>query len=363
MSKVTYAADLLSLIRLGIGHNRIPSQKCINWDAIEALAEEQGLLAIVLDGIEKLAGDQRPPQEQLLNWIGTVLQEYEYRYDAYTKAIANLAGFYNSHRFKMMVLKGYACAMNWPKPAHRPCGDIDIWLFGRQEAADNELDSWFKVQGSNQKVDTSEHHHTVFYWRDFMVENHYDFLNVHHHKSNIPLETILKELGQDDSYYGELDGEKVYLPSPNLHALFLLRHMMSHFASTGIQIRQLMDWAFFVEKHGKEVDWNWLEEQLERFGMKRLYQVFNAICIEDLGFDVSLFPHVRFNSKLKTRVLNDILSPEFSEKTPRNIIMRIPFKIRRWRANAWKHELCYSESMWSAFWSGVKSHLMKPSSI
>lgn len=358
IGKVTHTADFLSLIRLGMGHNVILSQKCINWDAIEALAEEQGLLAIVLDGIEKLAGDQRPSQEQLLNWIGTVLQEYEYRYDAYTKAIANLAGFYNSHGFKMMVLKGYACAMNWSTPAHRPCGDIDIWLFGHQAEADKTLAG---DRGIN--IDTSEHHHTVFYWCDFMVENHYDFLNVHHHKSNITLETILKELGQDDSHYVELKDEKVYLPSPNLHALFLLRHMMSHFASTGIQIRQLMDWGFFVEKQRKEVDWTWLEEQLEKFGMKRLYQVFNAICIEDLGFDVSLFPHVRFDSKLKNRVLNDILSPEFSEKTPRNIIMRIPFKIRRWRANAWKHELCFSESMWSAFWSGVKSHLMKPSSI
>lgn len=52
-----------------------------------------------------------------------------------------------------------------------------------------------------------------------------------------------------------VNGEKVYIPSPNLHALFLLRHSMSNFVSMGFQLRQFLDRAFFVEKHGKEGDW------------------------------------------------------------------------------------------------------------
>jgi len=155
----------------------------------------------------------------------------------------------------------------------------------------------------------------------------------------------------------------VYLPSANLHALFLLRHSMSNFASTGMLLRQLLDWAFFVEKHGKEIDWGWLEGQLEHFGMKRLYDVFNAICVGDLGFNVHIFPQVQFDPSLKERVLNDILEPEFSEKETGGFLRRAAFKYRRWKANAWKHELCFSESMWSAFWSGVKGHLMKPGMI
>ena len=66
---------------------------------------------------------------------------------------------------------------------------------------------------------------------------------------------------------------------------------------------------------------------------------------------------------LKSRVLNDILSPEFQHETPKGFFRRICFKYHRWKANEWKHQLCYSDSMWSAFWSGVWSHLLKPSSI
>lgn len=149
-----------------------------------------------------------------------------------------------------MILKGYACSLKWPKPEHRPCGDIDIWLFGKQKKADELI-----AKEKGIKVDTSHHHHTVFFWRDFMVENHYDFVNVHGLKSSAQLEKIFKALGEDNSHFVDVYGEKVYLPSPNLHAIFLIRHMVSHFAAAEITLRQVLDWGFFVEKHTKEIDW------------------------------------------------------------------------------------------------------------
>lgn len=386
--------SFLSLVRLGIGHSIYSPVTSVDWYALKALAEKHGLSAVLLDGIDKcqstskdseVSNDQELensrikqtntngtnltnglPLELKLEWIGEVLQAYEGRYEQYKKAIGTLAGWHNANGFKMMVLKGYACSLDWPRPEHRPCGDIDIWQFGRQKEADETLlkANTNRTNNTNKfEIDNSHHHHTVFEWDSFSVENHYDFLNVYHHKSNVEMESILKELGNDDSHFVELNGEKVYLPSANLHALFLLRHSMSNFASTGFQLRQLLDWAFFVEKHYEEIDWEWLESQLEHFGMKKLYDVFNAICVGDLGFDVKLFPKVQFQPELKDRVLNDILTPEFSEKESGGFISRAVFKYRRWRANEWKHELCFNDSLWSAFWSGVWGHLIKPSSI
>ena len=360
---------LLSLVGLGIGHGSVKDSRLtvhgpdsVDWMAVKALAEKQGLSAIVLDGLNKVHGEGlmvqgSMPQMLRLEWIGEVLQ-YEQRYAVYEKNIRDLAAFYRKHGIRMMVLKGYGMSRNYPIPNHRLCGDLDIYLFGDHERADKLIE---KELGVN--IDNSHHHHTVFQFQGETVENHYDFLNVHHHKSNVELEAILKDLGKDASYFVEVKGEKVYLPSANLHALFLLRHSMSNFASTGFQLRQLLDWAFFVEKHGEEIDWDWLESQLEHFGMKELYDVFNAICVEDLGFSVKLFPQVQFQPQLKKRELNDILTPEFSEKESGGLISHAVFKYRRWKANAWKHELCFNDSRWSAFWSGVWGHLMKPGMI
>ncbi len=347
---------LIQLVRLGIGHNSDSICADVNWREVEALAQRQGLSAIIVDGIERLPEVQRPPKGELLQMIGQVVQCYEYRYDLYRRAIVDLASFYREHNLKMMVLKGYSCSLNWPKPEHRPCGDIDIWLFGGQKKGDSLLKSERHI-----KIDNSQHQHTVFYWQDYMVENHYDFVNVYAHKSNVALEKVLKELGSDDSNFVDVCGEKIYFPSPNLHALFLVKHMASHFASSEISLRHVLDWAFFVEKHNKEIDWNWLVDVLENFHMKDFFNLINGVCVDDLGFPPEMFHNVQFLPELKEKVLADILDPAYGAAEPTSFIPRMVYKYRRWQGNAWKQKLCYDESRWSAFWYGVRNHLIKPS--
>jgi hypothetical protein len=351
-------AAFLSLIRRGINHSAADDLIVPDWMELQALATRQGLAAILMDGIEQLPLELRPPKVLLLQWIGEVLQNYEQRYSLYQRAIAEMAGFFNEHHYKMMILKGYACSLDWPKPEHRLCGDIDIWLFGKSREADFLLEREKGIE-----VNRSEPHHTVSYWRDFMVEDHFDFIDVNHHRSHRALEKTLKELGKDDTHSVELNGETVYIPSPNLHALFLQRHSMLHFAFGKFSLRQLLDWAFFVKAHGQDVDWKWLMSVLEQHGMTPLFNLFNAICIEDLGFEAELFPRAEVDPVLKQRVLNEIFIPEFNEQQPSSLIPRVLFKYRRWKANGWKHALCYKESMRSAFWSGVWGHMLKPASI
>ena len=354
----------LALVCQGIGHKVPESALAPDWSSIYALASQQGLSAVVMDGVDALLQAGRLPEVQAMDtslrgkWIAEVVLGHEQVYEDYCKAIGSLAGFYNAHGLRMMVLKGYACSLAWPRPDHRPCGDIDIWQFGGYKKGDALIGS---LQGI--RVDTSHHHHTVFAWKGYSVENHYDFINVHHQKSNVELEGIFKELGRDDTYSVDVCGEKVYLPSPNLHALFLLKHAMAHFAADKMTLRQLLDFAFHVQKQGTGIDWKWLLGVLDRFGMMPAFSAFAAIIVEDLGFDKALFPDVSCEGNLKRRVLSEILSPEFQEHEPAGLFPRMLFKYRRWRVNGWKHKLCYRESMWSAFWSGLWNHLLKPSSI
>lgn len=355
----------LHLVRLGIGHGVDVPLKNLEWTSIKALSEQHGLSGIVIDGLDKANTNltNKPLQSLILEWIGEVMQNYEVRYKQYKKAIGELVGFYAQHGIKMMVLKGYACSLNWPRPEHRPCGDIDIWLFGKQKEADAALVSSFKFQDSGFKIDTSHHHHTVFTWGEFTVENHYDFVNVHAHRSSAELEKVFKELGKDDSHFVEIGGNRVHIPSPNLHALFLIRHMVSHFAAAEISLRQVLDWAFFVEKHNKEVDWEWLESMLDKYHMREFFNLINAICVENLGFPVNIFPAAQFVPELKERVLEDILDPEYTAAEPKEFLPRVIYKYKRWQGNAWKQRMCYGESRWSAFWSGIWAKILKPSSI
>ena len=345
----------LSLVRMGIGHTAEPFPNQMNWSEIKALADRQGLSAIVLDGLDQLPNENRPPKDIALPWIGEVVNNYENRYRRYCEAIASLAGFYNGQGIKMMVLKGYACSLDWPKPNHRPCGDIDLWLFGKYREADEIMTRECGIQ-----IDSSHYHHTVFDWLGFMVENHYDFIDISTRGSSRELELVLKDLGKDASYAVELNKAIINLPSPNLNALFLIRHMVDHFTSVSINLRQLLDWAFFVKRYSNEIDWAWLSSLLEKFHIKDFYNCLNAICVVDLGFSNSIFPPLQYDSLLKEKVLKDILYPEFTAEEPRGFIKKMFYKYRRWQGNAWKQELCYPERRFSVFFLSLKTHLIKP---
>ena len=139
----------LAIVRLGTGRPAYMLPEELNWEEIQRLANEHGVSAIIVDGIERLPENKRPAKTFLLQLIGEVLHSYEQRYELYRRAIAEMAAWHNAHGYKMMVLKGYACAMNWTKPEHRPCGDIDIWQFGNQK----EIDA-LMVKEKSLKIDS-----------------------------------------------------------------------------------------------------------------------------------------------------------------------------------------------------------------
>lgn len=358
--------SFFSIIRLGINHpvNLIPD--AIDWPSMQDLASKHGLSAIVLDGVQKLMdnglleGGRSMDVALKKKWIGSVIQNYEWKYEDYRNSIAQLAEFYNQHGYRMMVLKGYGLSLNYPIPQHRPCGDIDIWTFGQYREADRIISQTLLIP-----IDSAHHHHTTFSFNGYLVENHYDFVNVYYGHRNNSFEKVLKELAMDDSVKTEINGEIIYLPSANLNALFLLRHCMLHFASTEMSVRQIIDWGLFIENHTSEIDWPWFLRIIDEYHMMDFFHCLNTICMDDLGFDSSFFPGVEFdsNSTLKNRMLNDVLTPEFNEVIPTRVWQRILFKYRRWQANAWKQDLCYGDSRFKAFWSGVWGHLMKPGMI
>ncbi len=363
-------SDFLKLVRLGIGHRAEALSANPDWEAIYAHALRHGLPAVLVDGVNEVKGKREeggcemslPPAEMMLRWIGETMQSFEMPHPRYLQAIASLAAFYNAHGYRMMVLKGYACSLNWPRPQHRHCGDIDIWLFGKQQEADAVLRKETGIE-----IDASHHHHTVFPWGGFSVENHYDFVNIHSYRSSVRMERLFKELGafeQEGRGFChqpvELLGAPLWLPSPNLHALFLLRHMGAHFAAIIITLRQLLDWAFFAEKHTGEIDWEWLQGVLEEYRMDKYFHCMNAICVEDLGFAADIFPKGDVDSALKERILMDILEPRYQVEEPKGFIRKMAYKFRRWQGNAWKQRLVYDDNRFVSFWTGLGEHVVGP---
>ena len=171
----------------------------IDWPALLAMAWRQGVSALVLDGLERLPESQRPPKPLLLQWIGRVAM-MEQLYAKHEQCIASLADFYACHGIRMLLLKGVGCSWCWPRPQHRPVGDVDVYLFGQKEEADQLVE-----QDLGMAVHREYHKHSTFSYHGVEVENHAKFIDDVSHKSNISFEKDADGCACSRNVYGKSD--------------------------------------------------------------------------------------------------------------------------------------------------------------
>lgn len=360
---------LLALIRSVVKNDKVVIPDDVDWQSLYSLAWNQGVSAFVWDALEPLVngGQVQIPREVMLQWAGST-SGFDQRYLKYTRAIAKLASFYNSNGFRVLLLKGYGLSLDWPVPSHRPSGDIDIWLFGEYKRADALL-----AEKKGVRVNENHHHHTTFGIDGFLVENHYEFQNLHAHKCNTPIEQRLLATVEPcrevqvpiQAKDGSVKNVPVQLPAPQFNALFLISHTAAHFAGEYVSLRILLDWAFFVKKYGSQVDWTALQEDCRRWNRLRFLDAVNAICVEHLGFDAADFPVTARDKALEDRIFADILHPEFDDEQPvgKGFLAAFFYRLRRWRANAWKNAIVYPEKPLPTFLRQVWAHILKPASV
>lgn len=335
-----------------------------DWSSVVAQSNRQAVAAIAIDGLQKYLSvhpDVKPfAQETVaekmrrMQWLGQVMA-YERMYAKHEQAMAALARVYAKKGIRMMVLKGYGLSLDWPVPCHRPVGDLDIYHFGRWK----EADAWIAKE-CGIKVDDGHEHHTIFCFHGMAVENHYDFINTKAHRDAPMIEQRLKALAEKNCKEVIAHGEKIYLPSADFNAIFLMRHMGQHFAGEHLNLRQVLDWGFFVRAHHAEVDWKETMSFLLEIGLSTFFYQINAICVDYLGFAEEDFPLIVRDEALERRILSDILHPEFAEEKPTSGLLAIlTFKFRRWWHNRWKHPLVYKEWLLPMFLTLLWSHLRR----
>lgn len=359
---------ILSLLAYAVSKKNITLDNDIDWETVFHESVQQGVSGVLIDGIQSYMTDNptykffsnksTTDKQKRMQWLGQVMM-YERLYAKHEKAMADLARLYATKDIQMMVIKGYGLSLDWPVPNHRPVGDLDIYNFGKWHEADALV-----AKTCGIRIDDGHEHHTIFNFNGVSVENHYDFINTKAHRNAPKIEARLKALTEKNSIDIEIQGIKIYLPSADFNAIFLMRHMGQHFAGEHLNLRQVLDWGFFVRAHHKEVDWKATIGFLKEIGIYTFFNQINAICVDYLGFSESYFPSIERDKDLEERILMDILHPEFAEEKPASgLIPILTFKFRRWWHNRWKHPLVYKEWLLPMFLTLLWSHLRRYKTI
>lgn len=328
------------------------------WEELYVQLCRHNIATLVFDVICQLPKELMPPKDIYIK-MAVVSDRYIQQYEEKKVVAGNLLKLYNEIGFKTMILKGIGISDYYPIPNRRTFSDLDIYQFGDFEAADKYI-----ADKLNVTIHDNKHHHTTYDYKRILVENHYDFIPVHAHKSSLKFEEILKEESSKDFKTIKISGNITYLPSANFNALFLMRHMSSHYAAEVVSVRHLCDWLMFLKHEHQNIDFPRIYSIYKEYNMHRFVDAVNGILVDYMCLDEGILPSITRDKELENRILNDILNPEFAEKcTSKTTVGIILWKTRRYFSNRWKHKLIYNESWIWTFFQSSYSHLLKPKAI
>lgn len=274
------------------------------------------------------------PREVKIPWLAEC--EKAVRWHRYQQEVQqDIIDTMQKHGIETLVLKGTHLSQYYPQPETREFGDLDLYFYERHDEADRVAREVLKVEVSNEA-----HHHSKYNYRGVTVESHYDFLNTHYPPSNRRYETLLKEQA----------------PSPTFEVLFLLRHMACHFAASRITLRDLVDWVLTCKTLKEKVDWSLVNKTIEDFGMTDFVAALNVISENRLG------TQPLSHSVTHPLIEHDLVYGSVANYT-NDGMGRLEWKLRRWRALAWKRRMVYNDSSVSLLLSSLTAHSLKPQSI
>ena len=266
----------------------------VDWKDVLQIAQEQGVNAIAVDGLEVYMSKQ--PQDSvarnsaafkqiLLEAIGG-LQMVEYNYMNHVAALTELSEILNNKGIPFMIMKGFACGQYYPNPKHRPCGDIDIYPGNKFDESNEAL------KAAGIAVNPYYYRHSASMVKDVMVENHKILCDLRGPKKQTRLlERQLEEEGKRsiaegrevDIFGASIKGAK--FPTANFNALFLPWHVSAHFMFERVTLRHLLDWALFLTNEGKGVDVEIFRKAKKdyTYGYSKFADILTALALKYLG--------------------------------------------------------------------------------
>lgn len=359
--------ELFTLLRLGLRNTTTDEENLSDfivltaeqWTHIGDLARKQGVLGIVLDGLNQIMvlGSSckiEMPAALRLEWIGEVLQ-MELRNRQQIVVMNDLAEKWKQQGCRVLVMKGQANGVFYPKPERRNPGDIDCYLF-ENYARGNEI---ARQEGAN--VDESWYKHSVINYKGETFENHQYFVHTRDGKRGKRLnEELVEQLKDKSEEIRVIPGTVVEMPPVQWTAMFLTYHACAHFISEGLRLKQILDWVMFLKVHQRDVDWGAFYAFCDRNHLRVFAEAMNTIAVKYLGIKVQSenygFKESPYADKIMHSALYDedyVFNSGKSGWANRLHLVKNMFHYR------WKFEEIYQTSVWKQLWWYASGYLFK----
>ena len=311
---VTIQKQFTLLIRCGLWES-IPKlcdfKDNVDWNRIVDLARQQTMVGVMTEAMVKLPPALRPPKPIYFNAIATTseIEKENKRMNAFASL---LMGELRKKGVDSLLLKGQGVGQCYPNPLHRQSGDIDL-LITDYEQYRQAKQLMAKVAEDGGEAATRLH--SVYTTNGMVIELHGNFRFSICPRCSRHLQAWTDErLSRPGRPLSIGDGETIQVPPVQFDAVFIFGHMLQHYMTGGVGLRQIADWMLFVSSHvsdtgkgdeGLLIDVEVLKSDLEFLGLMKFWKYFAALAVDFLGCPKERMPFYEDNLRKKGELLLD----------------------------------------------------------
>lgn len=227
---------LLELIKASLFGNAPEIPEDANWEKIFEAAKTQCIVPLLASCV---------PAEHREHWNAIVYQSKAHYMQMLYEQNA-LIKLFNDSYIPFVILKGTAAAIYYPIPTMRAFGDIDIYVSKKFWKSSLDL-----LEGNGYRFISDNIREYEFEKNGIVLELHSKFSS----RNYTDIEhIIINGLNNSVNYKfnnSVFPGLPVYE-----NGLVLLGHIMQHLKTSGIGLRQIIDWMMFVHKTLDDSTWN-----------------------------------------------------------------------------------------------------------
>lgn len=286
--------ELIRVLAAFIHLEKITFSPEINWEKFYYLAQIHSIVPIVYYKIKESGCEFT--KTELVRWSSSgkmvimqmVQQEYE---------IAGVIARLNRERILHVMLKGYQLKQYYPVTEFRTRGDVDMLV--RME--DRERVDKLLLEMGYEKI-----HGKGFVWN---YQKGMTVIEVHVKLAEGDFwKKVNCEAYFEDAMSHLMDGEQPYTKylDREYHFLFLMFHLAKHFYSRGAGLRMFLDIAVYLQTFDKEMDWKYIEQELEVLRLNEFTQNVLCACLKWFG--------------VRSRFLKKELTPKLHDELLRYVI-------------------------------------------
>lgn len=316
------------------------------WSEVVEFFARQSLDGLLPDAVALLPADKQPLMAVKMPMIARQLQVERMNHTMNGELLAFTEEL-NRRDIPYVVFKGQGVATLYPKPQHRVCGDIDLYV---PMSRFKEVGRGFTAFGATRTAETR--HHVNFCANGVEWELHHNIYYFQKDSRNHLFMRYVDEAMRKTPVYATIGEGRVRVMPPTMNVLLLLSHIVDHFYCEGVGLRQLCDYALLLHRYRNDIDQEQLAEYLKALSLSRSYRVFGYICMHYLGMPKDVVPTQlsRKDIRLAHQVMADCLSGGNFGQAESNhrltLLQNITFYTRFMR-RLWRHrQLCPSEALW-----------------